>query len=239
MDRKAIDTAAVYRTVADTLPTEGRDFTLDTVTNADGSQKLVITPKSAIGNAWIPHLQRALDATMKGDGVKTELSGTANAEVVTVASLRAKVESEAATALAKQVEATKKDIAAKTAELGKLKQQTPPAGAIDIRNAAGALKASERYAAKLARLAKRVPAVRAKIDADAKAAALADEKKGQSWALDLNAPLETKFEQEDAYEKLWQKEQDVLHIAQREIDIEALHDNAVALAKQYSVQKGA
>lgn len=237
MDKKAIDVAAVYRTVADTLPTEGRDFTLDTVTNPDGSQKLVITPKTALGNAWVPHLQKALGASMGAD-VKTELSGTTSIEVATVKSIRAKVEAEAAAALAKQVEATKNDIAKKTEELAKLRKQTPPAGAIDMRNAEGGLKHAELYAAKLAKLEKRVPVVRAKVDNDAKAAAVADEKKGISWAIDLNAPLTTKFEQEDAYNKLQQKEQDVLHIAQRQIDIEELYDNAVTVAKQYSVQKG-
>lgn len=239
MDKKAIDVAAVYRTVADTLPAEGRDFTLDTVTAPDGSQKVVLTPISPIGNSWAPHLRKALDAAIGKDGTKTELAGSVGNEVVTVASIRAKVEAEAAETLSKQVEAAKKDIAAKKAALDELRRKSPQASAIELRDANQALRAAELYSSKLAKLPAKVKAARTKVDELAKSAALADEKNGRPWAIDMNAPLTTMFDREDAAKKLRQKEQDVLHIAQREIDTDLLVDDAVAVAKQYILQKKA
>lgn len=239
MDKKAIDIAAVYRTVADTLPTEGRDFTLDTATAPDGSQRVVLTPTSAIGNSWAPHLRKALDATLGAAGAKTELAGNVGSETVTVASIRAKVEAEAAEALAAQIEANKADVKAKQAALAELKKKTPQASAIELRDAMQAAKAAEIYSRKLAKLSAKVKAVRDRVDASAKAAALADEENGQPWAIDMNAPLTTMFDREDATRKFRQKEQDILHVAQREIDTDLLISDAVAVAKQYILQKKA
>lgn len=70
--RPQFDTAWVYRTVADLLPTEGRDFNLKLATATDGRQSIVLEGLTPMGMAWLPFLKERLEHPLKTQGVGVE-----------------------------------------------------------------------------------------------------------------------------------------------------------------------
>ena len=110
MDKPHIDTAAVYGRVANLLPQEGRDFKLDAEFGEEGKTKIVITPLTDIGRAWVPFLAKDLASGLMGsDGVSVSGVQANDGEALTIRSVRAAAEAEAAEALKSRIEAAVHD----------------------------------------------------------------------------------------------------------------------------------
>lgn len=245
MDKPRIDTGLVYTTVADTLPQEGRDFTLDAAYDKDKQPKLVVTALTDLGKAWVPFLEENLTAQLKARGVALGTTDQQPAETITAETVRAKVEAEAKAAFEKKIAATEAEAKAASAKLEGLRkaQASGTAGAtnaavnkeiLDVRRKVDEAVA---HAAHLRKVLKQVETTRVRVDARAREVALADKKAGKDWSFDLKAPLGSLFERQDITQKLKSKESLVGMIAEHEVAVAELTERAIHVAKQYSLQK--
>lgn len=244
MDKPRIDTGLVYTTVADTLPQEGRDFTLDAAYDKDKQPKLVVTALTDLGKAWVPFLEANLTAQLKARGVALGTTDQQPAETITAETVRAKVEAEAKAAFEKKIAATEAEAKAARAKLeGLHNQASGTAGAtnaavnkeiLDVRRKVDEAVA---HAAHLRKVLKQVETTRSRIDAQAREVALADKQAGKDWSFDLKAPLGSLFERQDITQKLKSKESLVGMIAEHEVAAAELTERAIHVAKQYSLQK--
>lgn len=245
MDKPRIDTGLVYTTVANTLPQEGRDFTLDTEYDNDKRPKLIVTARTDLGKAWVPFLKANLVAQLKERGVTLGTTDQKPAETITAETVRAQVEAEAKAALEKKIaaaEETAKTVGEKLEGLRKV--QT--AGTASATNAAAnkeildlrrKIDEAVTHADHLRKVLKQVETTRARIDARARETALADKKAGKDWSFDLKAPLGSLFERQDITQKLKSKENLIGMIAEHEVTEAELTERAIHVAKQYALQK--
>lgn len=242
MSNKKIDTKAVYQTVADSLPEEGRDFKLGVVTDDDGNEKLVIDAITPLGKAWVPFLQNRFSG---GDGgtVVSAASSKQDDEVLTVTKIRENAEAATAAALKTKVDSLAADErlkrqamdAAKKARIAANGENAPMSDeereAIRLTNAA----AAETW--KATRVKHRVEQVREAVNAKAKEEAEADKAKGKIWEVDMNAPITTLFDREDATAKFKRKEEAIVRAAELAVASDEFFDRAVRMAKQYILPK--
>ncbi len=220
MASNTLNVAELYKTVADVLPTEGRDFTLDEVTAQTGGTTVLITPVSQIGRAWVPFLRDALTKTLANDGTHVEIAGHTQQEPVTLADLRQAAIAMTDQVLKLRVEATKRDVAEKRDRLVTLQNKTPPAPDAELAAARKAVSEAVHVASKVAKLPSKVIPVRKAIDAAAVQEATADE------AVDPNERLTSLFDRYDMADRLKYKEEQVVKIAQHEVDIDELRAEA-------------
>ena len=242
MDKPRIDTSLVYTTVANTLPQEGRDFTLDTEYDKDNQPRLVVTALTDLGKAWVPFLEASLTEQLKARGVALGTTDQKKPEAITAEAVRAQVEAEAKAALERKIadaEEAAKRAAAKLEGLRTAKTAGTTSDAdnrelLDIRRKGNEAREQAEH---LRKVLKQTEITRAMVDARAREAAIADRKVGKDWSFDLKAPLGSLFERQDITQKLRSKESLVGMIAEHEITEAELIERAIHVAKQYSLQK--
>ena len=229
MNERRIDTAAVYRTVADLLPQEGRDFGIALSNKPDGSQNIDIKAITPLGKAWVPFLV----ARLKADDAKEP----------TVAAIRRKVQAEADAKLQSRIRDMEETARRKRAEADKMRDariaadgEKSPVRA-DEAKALEELRTAEEEAKRLRDVAGRVKDIRTTVDARARKAAEEEVKKGRDWRVDFDAPLESLFERTDAETKLREKERIIQQMAEQVSALDRLGDAAVQVAKQYALDK--
>ena len=242
MDKPRIDTSLVYTTVANTLPQEGRDFTLDTEYDKNNQPRLVVTALTDLGKAWVPFLDANLKAQLKARGIATGTTDQKKPEAITAEAVRAQAEAEAKAALERKIadaeeavklEATKLE-GLRTAKTAGTTSDVDNKELLDVRRKINEARAQAEH---LRKVLKQTEITRARIDARAREAALADRKVGKDWSFDLKAPLGSLFERQDITQKLRSKESLVGMIAEHEITEAELTERAIHVAKQYSLQK--
>lgn len=242
-NKPTVNTGVLYSIVADTMPMEGRDFTINTSLDENGKTKLVIAPLTDIGKAFAPILANRLAKPLGGDGVSVSVNGETPQEVLTVASIRKKVEAEAAAARQariKQAEADRKAKfdAADAARKDRITKSGEKAQASQAElEASRAAQQAALTAWRLSAMDKKIPEVRNAVDAAARQAAEKDAKEGRSWAVDMDAPLTSLFDRQDVTSKFTQKERLVAQIASHAAEEDDLRAQAVAIAKQYIIPK--
>ena len=236
MDKPHIDAAAVYGRVANLLPQEGRDFKLDAAFGEGGKTKVIITPLTDIGRAWVPFLAKDLaSGPMGSDGVSVSGVQANDGETLTIRSVRAAAEAEAAEALRSRIEAATRDTKEKAEALDRRRRI---GGDMDeISKASALLDGANSNLRFLRRVEDRVKDARAFVDASATDLAKADEKNGKVWAVDMDAPLTSLFDIQDAQNKFRRKEKLVTQIAERMVDLDNLRTTAAEVAKQYIIDK--
>lgn len=246
MEKPDINMSTLYGTVADLMPQEGRDFTVDSMYGADRKPVLVVEPLTDLGRAWVPHLKSALVPALSPDGVT--VAGTAvqvpESSKVTVRSLREKIEDEADAEMAAKIQKAADEAAAKYEASKKAREEfiaqngetaeLPDSVRSLVRDANSA--STARY--KIQRVAANVKLIRGEITGAAIAAAKADEPKGKFWAIDMDAPLTSLFDRQDVQNKVRHKEQLVYRMAELKYEIDELKDSAVYNLKQYALHKG-
>jgi len=243
MDKPKINTQLVYNTVAALLPMEGRDFTIDSGVDGENKPTLLISPLTPIGRAWVPFLQQALTAPLQRDGVTVKEGGATAQETLTIRSVRQKMEAEADAALKAKLEEARKLVETRKTEAERLrKEQVEKEG--DKTNPSEAVRTAYRQtneaameAARLHRMSAKIAGIRQELDKAATDAANADAKQGRNWAVDLDAPLTSLFDQQDVQAKLKQREDLVTEIARQRAETDAVLLQAVQVAKQYIIQK--
>lgn len=237
-----INTGLLYGIVADTMPMEGRDFTIDTTLDESKKPRLSIVPLTDIGRAFVPLLVSRLTKPMSDNGVSILAgSGPIAQEVVTITSIRQKVEEEAAAARKaklKEAEADRKAKveaaeAARKARIAKQGDKSPVSQ--EELTASRAAQQAALQAWRLKASDDKIKAIRESVDAAARQAAEQDAKNGKSWAVDMDAPLTSLFDKQDVTSKMMLKERLIAQIAAHAVEQDDLRNQAVATAKQYII----
>ena len=228
MASKLIDTTSLYNIIADTMPTEGRDFVIDAQTR--GNETLLkITPLTAVGRSFVPLLLEKLAKPMRDKGMAVDVGGKEAQEVATVNSIRAQAEREGTAAMEAKLDAANKDAAAKAAALKEA------SGTANERAAHTALIKTQTEARRLAGVISRLPETRKEIDAAALEMARADEANGASWAMDHDAALTTLFDRQAAANAMRYREEASRRMAEWEYDAADLKRAAASVVKPYAV----
>ena len=242
-DKPKINTGVLYGIVADTMPMEGRDYTIDAATGEDGKPRLTIKALTDIGRAFVPVLITRLTRPMGDNGVAVAGDGPVAQEVMTIRSVRAKVEAEAAAARQAKLKEADDDKQKKLAALAEIRkarfagpgEKAPPTS--EEEQAARDANRAATLAWRLHAIDERIPKMRAEIDAAAKAAAEDDEHNGKSWAVDMDAPLTSLFDRQDVTDKFRLREGLAGKMAENAFEADELRNRAVAVAKQYILHK--
>ena len=240
-DAPHIDTRLLYGIVADMMPMEGRDFVIDTAFDENRKPRLTIKPLTDIGKMFVPLLANRLAKPMGDSGVSVATDGPVAQEVMTVRSIRDKVEAEAAAARQAKIREAEADRQAKAnaaqearkARIARTGENSPVSEEELAANRAAqqAVLASWRLKA----VDGKIKGIRAAIDEAARQAAEQDAQAGKSWAVDMDAPLTSLFDRQDARLKLANKERIIAQMAARDVEQDDLRNQAVAIAKQYII----
>ena len=236
-----INTGLLYGIVADTMPMEGRDFTITAAFDENKKPRLSITPLTEIGKAFVPLLIGKLTKPMGDTGVSVAGDGPTPQEVVTIRSIRRRAEEEAAAARQAKIKAAEANRQAKynasqearKARVAKLGEQSQAS-----QEELQAMRESNKAAAAVWRLQaadSKIKAIREEVDALALAAAEADAKNGKSWAVDMDAPLTSLFDRQDVADKFAAKEALIGQMAAYAVEQDDIRNRAVAAAKQYII----
>lgn len=241
METKPLNTQQMYSVIADTMPTEGRDFTIDIVTRGD-KQQLVVKPLTAVGRGFVPALIEQLAAKMNNPNITFTSDGVAEREVSTINTMRSDIEREAAETLRVKLDAVKAQIKAKTEALAKedkergkrvLTQEESKKRA-DASNELSRLNAQQRQ---MRYMLDHMGAAREKVDALARAMAEADAKKGIDWSVDFDEPVTTLFDRQDITDKLKRREMLIQQLTAHMFMVDDLTRNAAGISRQYIVKK--
>lgn len=238
-NKPQIDAHAVYGVIADTLPMEGRDFALDTAYDSNNKPRLIVRPLTDIGQAFAPILMARLEKALSGAGMSVETAGPVAQEVVTVNTIRRRVEEEAMAAHNNRIAELEKAFKEKSAAQQAL-DKARKAGERIPQNEIDAIRATEtamRDLQRAKRVVHKVPDVRKSVEAEALDAAKADAKAGRDWSVDMDAPLTSLFDRQDVESKFRQREVLVTRIAETTVTLEELRASAVAYGKQYALPK--
>lgn len=230
MDSPKLNTAEVYKTVAELLPQEGRDFNLKLAVNEDGKQSVLLEGLTPMGNAWLPFLRDRLSSPMKekGFGVEHVGPGAQNNQAATVNTVRKTVTAEFDAKLQARIK-DQETVAAKFREAIKSGTDT---------EAAGGLRTAEREIARLKDIQAKVQAIRKTVTERAVRAAEYDRQAGSDRSVDLDAPLKSLFEQADVDTRLRRAETAIEQMAEHAVALDQLGNSAVHELKQYSLPKG-
>lgn len=232
-DMPNINTAEVYRTVADLLPAEGRDFRINLATNkADGKQDLLVEGLTPMGKAWVPFLVERLRAQLKPSGIGVEGKAT---DLQTVNTVRRSVTEEFDEKLKARI-ADLENAAKRRAEIVERTRQSGSSGA-DEAKALNAQREAEAQVRHLKLVAAKVSQIRQAIEDRARKAAEKDKEDGQDWSVDPDAPLETLFDRTNAEDRMRAKEDAVLRMAEHAAQMDELGGQAVHAAKYYVLNK--
>jgi len=238
-----INTGLLYGIVADVMPMEGRDFTITTAFDENKKPRLSITPLTEIGKAFVPLLVARLTKPMGDNGVSVATDGPATQEAMTITSIRRKVEEDAAAARQarlREAEADRKAKlaaidAARNARIAKSGEKAPPSQEEVAANRAAQQAATAIW--RLKAVGDKIKSIRESVDAAAKQAAEQDAKIGKSWAVDMDAPLTSLFDRQDAIAKFTEKENLIGQMAMHAVEQDYLGGRAAGIAKQYIIPK--
>lgn len=238
-----VNTTKLYNIIADTMPTEGRDFTIDVVSTEGKKPSLSIKALTAVGRGFVPVLLERLAKPMAEQGIDLAQEDAINQETLTIARIREQIEREAGAAIQAKLEAVRKDIEAKKAVLAEArKARIDKYGDRDIRTTeeSEAMKAVNETARALGRLeeiAERVPDIRKSIEAAARNLAEEDEKNGKPWSVDMDAPVQTLFERQDAIDTFRRKESMIQRLAALAFDTDQVKFQALDATKKFILNK--
>lgn len=229
MDKPQINKSLVYTIVADTMPLEGRDFTLDTMQDSNGDTVLVVTPITAVGRGFVPVLISRLSD--KTSGFTIMEGGSSAQELLSIAVIKERIAKEAAEAREGRVRAEEKqgDVLRETlARLSKDKKDADEAAKVrtQLRNNQEALGRMKFAAGKIDEL-------RAEVDSAALELAKKEAAAGRSWAVDVNAPLTTLFDRQDVTEKMRAVEVAISTAAMKLAEAEEFKRQAANTMRQY------
>jgi hypothetical protein len=172
-------------------------------------------------------------------GMSVEAAGPAAQEVVTVNTIRQRVEQEAMAAHNNRIAELEKEFKDKSAaqrELDKARKAGERMSQDEI-NAMRATETAMRALQRAKSVVHKVPDVRKSVEAEALDAAKADAQAGRDWSVDMNAPLTSLFDRQDVESKFRQREVLVTKIAETTVTLEELRASAVAYGKQYALPK--
>lgn len=237
-----IDTQKLYTIIADTMPTEGRDFTIDVGYNGNNQPQLTVKPLTAVGRGFVPVLLERLASQMKGQNITIATDGVAVQELITVNVIRERVAQDSMAKLQTALRDTKEQYRKSTDEMAKMdKVRSGKTLTAEERKKRGEVmrhmqQLTERRK-QLEFMIARIPEIKEQVNGDARAAAEADAKNGKNWATDLNAPLTSLFDRQDVTEKLQRQESLIQQIAAYTFMTESARNNAIAVGKQYILQK--
>jgi len=243
MQQKMIDTSRLYNIIAETMPTEGRDFTVEVQQTADNKTQLSIKPLTAVGRGFVPALLEKLAEPMKQQGVIVDRGAVNGDEAMTIRKIREEAEREAAASVKARLDAMRKTIADKTSALEEARKARieklgdKSAMSKEELDAMRAADTSRQDLVRLEKIVERIPSTRARVDEEAKKAAEEDAKKGQSWAIDMDAPVTTLFDRQDAIQAFRRKEQLVMRLAALAYDTENSNSAAVDATKRFIINK--
>lgn len=246
MDSKPkFDTAQVYRTVAELLPTEGRDFNLKLATDKDGKQSVVLEGLTPLGKAWLPFLKERLENPLKDKGVGVEQAAAGvTAPVATVNTVRAAITAEFDAKLQARltdqlnlVTRTRDEtLRLQKARVTHLGPETAPDE--KERNAMNAQRKAEQELKRLQTVRDKVQAIRKTVAERAVRAAEYDKQAGRDRSFDPDAPLKSLFEQSDVDARFRRAESTIEQMAEHAVMMDALGESAVHELKQYSLPRG-
>lgn len=243
-DKPKVNTGLLYGVIADTMPMEGRDFAIETSLDENNKTKLSITPLTDIGKAFVPLLLAKLGRPMADSGVTVAGAGQTPPEVMTIRTIRRKVEEEADAARQAKLKEAESEKQAKIAAVHAAQEAAKDRAAKNGGKAAltreeMAIGQEAQKAAQqewmLKNISEKVPGIRKAIDDLAKKAAEEDEKKGKSWTVDMDAPLTSLFDRQDVTAKFTQREQLISQMAANAVEQDRLRTQAVETAKQYII----
>ena len=234
-----IDTTQLYTVIADTMPTEGRDFTISVSQQEGQKPQLSIKALTPVGHGFVPVLLERL--AQQGIDVTTDTG--VNQETLTIRMIRERAEREAAEALKARMESVLKDLEAKRAALNELSALRVAQHGEHSKKTDEELKAqktvdeAQRHLWRLTRLEETIGPTRARLDAAAHNIAVEDAKNGKSWAVDMDAPLMTLFERQDAIRAFTNKEEYVRRLAALDIDTNMIRAQALEATKRFIMDK--
>ena len=242
MGADRLDTGKIYAIIADTMPTEGRDFTMAVDDDNDGRPRLIIKPLTAVGRGFVPSLIEQLKDKMKGQDVVFSADVVVEREVKTINTIRAAIERDSLAALKAnldnviaQQKARKDAMAREDAERGKraiteddVKKRRKDT--TDVRHMADQQRQLQYMLAHLAEARERASKA-------AREAAERDMKTGVDWSVDLDAPIKSLFDERDATEKLKVLENTVQQMSAHMFMVDDLTHKAAEVGKQYIIKK--
>ena len=235
-----LNTTKLYETIADAMPMEGRDFTLDQVQQDGQPPKLVVRALTAVGLGFVPVLMERLAKPMAEDGVTLAGDGVPEREMETIAAIQSRAEQEgSAKVAAKLAELDKayqyKQNVATNMRHARMSEKGADAPMSDEERAAHR-EASEARKAKLRlqRIADRIPEMRKELDAAAKAKAATDDTLAP---VDRNAPLLTLFDRQTVAETMKYREETLHRLAAMYSDADALKEEAASRIMKYAKEK--
>lgn len=240
MDTNKINMSMVYNTVANMLPTEGRDFVINTDKDADNNQRLVIKPLTPLGKDWVPHLQAQL---MKNGAVNT-VTGDAkpvNQEHETIVQMIKRLTDEADAKRATRIAELRREHERKAAAIKELQKQVKAGDPepADLRGEINKLKALHSAWVSAVKVSKAVPDVRRRVEAAAETAAKEDASRGVMWAVSPDEEVKTLFDKQDITRKISDKATLIEEVARLEVAANDKFRKAVDIAKQYTINKPA
>lgn len=245
MEIPIADVQKMYTIIADTLPTEGRDYTIRTSMGADKKLLVDIKPITPLGQGFVPIVVETLNKGMNAQNVKfAQHAGvqTAQQEAETINTIRAGVERDQTVALQTHLREAKQrheQLMAQIAEEDKARNGRKPTvdEATRRENDMKDAKKADMQRRQLEFMIAHMPEARSRIIEKAKAAAQADAKTGTDWAVDFNAPLTTLFDRKTAADTLKRTELAAQQLAAYMFMEDDISTNAAASAKKYALQK--
>lgn len=240
MDANKINMSAVYNTVANMLPTEGRDFMINTENDANNNQRLVIKSLTPLGKDWVPHLQ----AQLMKNGAVNAVTGDAkpvNQEHETIVQMIKRLTDEADAKRATRIAELRREHERKSAEIKELQKRVKagepePAG---LREEINKLNTLHSAWVSAVRVSKNIPEVRSRVDAAAETAAKEDAARGVVWAVSPDEEVKTLFDKQDITRKISAKATLIEEVAKLEAAASDKFRKAVDIAKQYTINKPA
>jgi len=237
-----LDTQMMYTIIADAMPTEGRDFTIDIV-QGDGKQPtIVLKPLTAVGRGFVPALLEQLSEKMKDKNVSFSSDGVAEREVDTINTIRAAIEKDAMAALHARLEDARRQHKAKMDEIAKEDKERGKRvfTAEEAKKRSSDVNEAQRFSAQqrqIQYMIDHVQEAREKVDAESKRVAETESKDGKDWSVDMDAPLTTLFDRQDVTDKLKRKETITQQMTAYMYMVEDLMRSAANTGKQYILQK--
>ena len=107
------------------------------------------------------------------------------------------------------------------------------------RKAISAMNYARNNLARLEKIVERIPKTRKQLEDSARAVAENEEKQGNAWAVDMDAPITTLFDKQDAIQAFRLKEEAVQRLAALSYDTEATMKQAIDATKRFIINRKA
>ena len=240
-----IDTTQLYGIIAQTMPTEGRDFTITVTQEPDQKPKVAIAALTNVGRGFVPALISRLSDPLQKNGVSLTDSTGRPDELTTINKLREQAELESAATVKAKIESARKEAEKRDTELAEArKARIAKSGeqakmSQEERKAISAMNYARNNLARLEKIVERIPKTRKQLEDSARAVAENEEKQGNAWAVDMDAPITTLFDKQDAIQAFRLKEEAVQRLAALSYDTEATMKQAIDATKRFIINRKA